>query len=159
MFKEVNIQSLIQTGLLSIEKRSSKFPLLLKEGWPNHFLFIIKILRSAGVVDSLSNISILSFESISCLKEFDFTCQQKYQKPTKPTNPVVIYGLQMLDNHLSQPPLLQKGEETFLAQSYYLPRSWNSVLRFAALPSSVSFVATGLSGPFPTMINLLGSKL
>jgi len=41
----------------------------------------------------------------------------------------------------------------------YFPRSWNSVRRLAARPSSVLLAATGLSGPFPTMMNLLGSKL
>jgi hypothetical protein len=30
---------------------SDKFPLLLKEGWPDHFLIMIQMLIPAGVVD------------------------------------------------------------------------------------------------------------
>ena len=32
-----------------------RFPLLLKEGWPDHFLVMIQILIPAGVVDCYSN--------------------------------------------------------------------------------------------------------
>jgi hypothetical protein len=31
------------------------FPLLLKEGWPDHFIIMIQILIPAGVVDCYSN--------------------------------------------------------------------------------------------------------
>jgi hypothetical protein len=33
---------------------SDTFPLLLKEGWPDHFLIIIQMLIPAGVVDCAS---------------------------------------------------------------------------------------------------------
>ena len=34
---------------------SDTFPLLLKEGWPDHFLIMIQMLIPAGVVDCLFN--------------------------------------------------------------------------------------------------------
>ena len=40
---------------------SDTFPLLLKEGWPDHFLIMIQMLIPAGVVDCLLNFLALSF--------------------------------------------------------------------------------------------------
>jgi hypothetical protein len=41
---------------------SNTFPLLLKEGWPDHFLIMIQMLIPAGVVDMLFKFRIFSFE-------------------------------------------------------------------------------------------------
>jgi hypothetical protein len=46
---------------------SHTFPLLLKEGWPDHFLIMIQMLIPAGVVDSLFKFRIFSFEGYSYL--------------------------------------------------------------------------------------------
>jgi hypothetical protein len=39
---------------------SDTFPLLLKEGWPDHSLIMIQMLIPAGVVDSLSRSGLVS---------------------------------------------------------------------------------------------------
>jgi len=41
---------------------SNTFPLLLKEGWPDHFLIMIQMLIPAGEVDLLFKFQIFSFE-------------------------------------------------------------------------------------------------
>ena len=53
--KELNLvkygESLVQNRMYSIEIKFDTFPLLLKEGWPDHFINMIPILIPAGVVD------------------------------------------------------------------------------------------------------------
>jgi len=46
---------------------SDTFPLLLKEGWPDHFFIMIQVLIPAGVVDCLFKFRIFSFEGFSYL--------------------------------------------------------------------------------------------
>ena len=52
---------------------SGTFPLLLKEGWPDHFIIMIQMLIPAGVVDLKVNYevtyTVLSSE-FSCIKFF-----------------------------------------------------------------------------------------
>jgi hypothetical protein len=45
---------------------SVKFPLLLKEGWPDLFLIIIQMLIPAGVVDFIFNLRRFIFEDFFC---------------------------------------------------------------------------------------------
>ena len=47
------------------------FPLLLKEGWPDHFLIIMQMLIPAGVVDCLFKFRIFSFEDLSYLISYN----------------------------------------------------------------------------------------
>ena len=51
---------------------SDTFPLLLKEGWPDHILIRIQMLIPAGVVDCLFNCRNFSFEEYSKLIFFKF---------------------------------------------------------------------------------------
>jgi hypothetical protein len=41
---------------------SDTFPLLLKEGWPDHFLIMLQMLIPAGVVDCFSKFRIFSLK-------------------------------------------------------------------------------------------------
>jgi hypothetical protein len=53
--KEINIvrewESLVKNCIIGIECMSDTFPLLLKEGWPDHILIKIQMMIPAGVVD------------------------------------------------------------------------------------------------------------
>jgi len=51
---------------------SDTFPLLLKEGWPDHFIIMIQMLIPAGVVDCLFKFRIFSFEGFSYLIFYKF---------------------------------------------------------------------------------------
>ena len=48
------------------------FPLLSKEGWPDHFLIMIQMLIPARVVDCLFKFQIVSFEGFSYLIFYKF---------------------------------------------------------------------------------------
>ena len=91
---------------------------------------------------------------ISLLSMVIASCTSPHQK----LRIAVSANMQWAAQELSETHYQNGGAQSELIISYLLNNS-KSVLLFFARPSGVSLLAIGLSGPFPIMINLFGSKL
>jgi len=95
---------------------SNTFPLLLKEGWPDHFLIMIQMLIPAGVVDYLSRSDLfLSVDlknlRLFLLKMFRFFIPINVSRKHGINHPdrEIEYCIYMIINHPDHPSFKRRG--------------------------------------------------